>query len=515
MKRKKRRGQRKWPVKWLLIGAAAVVLVAGLAFVFAQQQRSRRVVVNGNTITVKAGGDVQAALEKARPGDTILLEAGATFRGALNLPNKPGSEFITIRSSATDAQLPAPGERIDPARYASVLPKIISDTPGESAVTATGGAHHFRFIAVEFGPTPKGAGNIITLGTTDEKSLAELPHHIEFDRVYVHGSPTEGQRRGISLNARNIRVVNSHFAEIKRKGEESQALAGWGGDGPFEIVNNYIEAAAEGVLFGGASTPLEVVPSDIIVRDNHFNKPLGWRDDGWVVKNHFELKNARRVKIENNLMTNNWAKGQSGTAVLFTAASDSGPQARVEDVEFTGNIVRGAGGALNIQGQEAKGGRRLTIRNNIFDDINGEKWGGSGQFLIATTWEGLVIENNTIVTSGAITKAYGSPVHGFIFRHNIVPQNEYGFHGDGESPGQGALDVYFPGSIVTHNAIIGGEASRLKERNRYPVSLKELKFAGLENGDYRLRPDSPLRRAGQGGADIGANLDPQTVGRSR
>ncbi|MBV9211759.1 MAG: hypothetical protein JOZ52_14055 [Acidobacteria bacterium] len=513
-RRRRRRAQpRRWPVKPVLLGLAALLLIACLAYVFAQQQRARRVVVGSNgTITVKAGGDVQAALERARPGDTILLEAGATFRGALRLPNKTGGEYITIRSSAADAQLPAPGERLDPSRYGSVLPKIISDTVGESAITATGGAHHYRFIAIEFGPTPKGIGNIITLGTTEEKSLSELPHDIEFDRVYVHGSPTEGQRRGIALNGRNIRVTNSYFTDIKRKGEESQGLCGWGGDGPFEISNNFIESAAQAILFGGATSPLAVVPSDIIVRGNHFNKPLNWRNEGWAVKNHFELKNARRVKIDGNLMTNNWARNQNGTAVLFTAANDSGTEARVEDVEFTNNIVRGAGAGINIQGEEARGGRRLTVRNNIFDDISGEKWGGDGQFLTATAWDGLVIENNTIITTGAITKAYGKPINGFIFRYNIIPQNEYGFVGDGESPGQKALDVYFPGSQVNSNAIVGGEASRLRERNFYPISLKQLKFANPEAGDYRLLPDSPLAKAG---ARLGANLDPRTVGQVR
>jgi hypothetical protein len=517
MKRKRRRRtqHRRWPVKPVLLALAAILLVASLAYVFARQERARRVVVGNNgTITVKAGGDVQSALERAKPGDTILLEAGATFRGALRLPNKPGGEYITIRSSATDAQLPAPGERLDPARYASVLPKIISDTVGEAAVTATGGAHHYRFIAVEFGATPKGEGNIIALGTTEEKSLNELPHDIELDRVYVHGSPTEGQRRGLALNGRRMRVINSYFADIKRKGEESQAICGWGGDGPFEITNNYLEAGTQGVLFGGAMGNFQVIPSDIIVRDNYFNKPLHWREEGWVVKNHLELKNARRVKIENNLMTNNWVKGQDGTAVLFTVREDSGPSAIVEDVEFTGNIVRGAGGAFSIYGGEGKGGHRLIIRNNIFEDINGEHWGGDGQFMTITQWDGLTVEGNTIFTSGNITKAYGNPVTGFIFRHNIVPQNNYGFIGDDRAPGVEALNTYFPGSVVSYNAFVGGDASRYPGRNMFPASFKQLKFVNLEGGDYRLRADSPLKRAGMNGADIGANLDPQAVGRS-
>ncbi len=516
MKRKKRRrGQRKWPVKWLLVLAIGILLVAGLAFVFAHQERSRRVVVNGNTITVKAGGDVQAAIDKARPGDTIVLEAGATFRGALKLPNKPGSEYITIRSSAQEAQLPASGERIDPARHAAVLPKIISTTPGEAAVTALSGAHHYRFIAIEFGPTPQGVGNIIALGTTEEKTVAELPHHFEFDRVYVHGSQAEGQRRGISLNGRQIRVANSYFAEIKRRGDESQALAGWAGDGPFEIVNNYIEAAGEGVLFGGASGSLKLIPADIIVRGNHFNKPLQWRNDSWVVKNHFELKNARRVKVENNLMTNNWAKGQDGTAVLFTVREDIGPTATIEDVEFTGNLVRGAGGAINVSGSEGSGGHRLVIRNNVFDDINSEKWGGDGQFMKITNWKGLVIENNTILQTGVITNAYDAPVTGFVFRNNIVAQNAYGFAGADHAPGQDSLDTFFPQSIVSNNAIIGGDANYLKTRNMYPASIKQLRPTNPASGDYRPLADSPLKKAGAGGADIGANLDPQTVGWSR
>src|SRR5499426_3902836 len=65
----------------------------------------------GRSIEVKAGGDFQAALNQAKPGDAITLEAGATFTGNFTLPNKSGSgqsEWIVVRSSAADSSLPPP-----------------------------------------------------------------------------------------------------------------------------------------------------------------------------------------------------------------------------------------------------------------------------------------------------------------------------------------------------------------------------------------------------------------------
>ena len=40
------------------------------------------------TITVPVNGDLQAALDTARPGDVILLEAGASYTGNFRLPAK-------------------------------------------------------------------------------------------------------------------------------------------------------------------------------------------------------------------------------------------------------------------------------------------------------------------------------------------------------------------------------------------------------------------------------------------
>lgn len=464
----------------------------------------------GRVIKVPPGGNLQAAINRALGGDTIELQAGTVYKGAFKLPNKSGAEFITIRTSAPDAQLPASDTRLDPKRYAATLPKIVSNVQGQPAIETAAGAHHYRFLAIEFGPTPEGYFNIIQLGTSEERSVEELPHHIEFDRVYVHGDPTVGQRRGIAANGRHIKVANSYFSDIKREGEESQAIAVWAADGPIEIINNYLEAASESILFGGAESRLALIPGNAIIRDNWLNKPLEWRGSKWTIKNFLEVKSGRKIRIENNLMTNNWEHAQEGTGLVFRTADDSGKGSYIEDIELIGNIIRGAGSAVNIFGGEARGGRRLTIRNNVFEDVNSKKWGGRGFFLKSTTWDDLVIENNTVIHDGSITLAYGDPIRGMVFRNNIVFNNEYGFFGDGVGSGRAALNKYFPGFLIASNVIVGGSSADYGSVNSYPSNAAQIGFAG--GGDYRLRGDSRYIKKGADGNSIGANLDPRTVG---
>jgi len=72
-------------------------------------------------IVVPAGGNLQAAIDKARYGDEIVVEAGASFQGPIILRNKgplpagmtDDRAYITIRSSRL-ADLPPAGTRVSP-----------------------------------------------------------------------------------------------------------------------------------------------------------------------------------------------------------------------------------------------------------------------------------------------------------------------------------------------------------------------------------------------------------------
>ena len=147
---------------------------------------------------------------------------------------------------------PAPSQRVTPATAARFA-KIVSPNTAAALRTAPG-AHHWRLMFLEFPANKDGYGDIIQLGdgSTAQSQAAQVPYEIVLDRVYVHGHPLYGQKRGIALNARTVTIRNSYVADIKAVGVDAQAIGGWNGPGPFSIENNYLEASGEVFLLGGA-----------------------------------------------------------------------------------------------------------------------------------------------------------------------------------------------------------------------------------------------------------------------
>jgi hypothetical protein len=173
-------------------------------------------------------------------------------------------------------------------------------------------------------------------------------------------------------NGRNITLTRSHIANIWTSGQDSQAFCAWDGAGPYTVTDNYLEAASENVMFGGAnSSSVANIPADILVENNHFSKPLEWKGQPRTVKNLFELKSAKRVIVRNNLFERNWTDAQNGYSILFTTRNDEGqsPWSVVEDVLFERNVVRDVENGFNVNGYDSyqASGRttRVTIRNNL------------------------------------------------------------------------------------------------------------------------------------------------------
>jgi hypothetical protein len=491
----------------------------------------------GQTISVPSGGNLQAALNTAQPGDTIELAAGATFTGNFVLPKKTGSGWVWIRSSAYGS-LPARGTRVTPSN-ASLMAKIVSPNTA-AAITFDTSASFYRLSGLEITTTWSSTSGtnygLVAMGTSASgvtaTSLAQLPSDVVFDRCYIHGTATGNVRRGIAMNSARTAVVDSYLSELHEVGADTQALASWNGAGPFKIVNNYLEGAGENVMFGGSDPAISnLVPSDIEIRNNLFSKKLSWKAGdssyagvAWTVKNLFELKNARRVLINGNTFERSWAASQVGFAVVLTPRNQGGsaPWSTVEDITFTNNVVRQTAAGVNILGTDdtysSQRTNRVLIRNNLFYDIDGAAWGGgSGTLLqVLSGVNNLSFRHNTALQSGGIILADGLPANSaFEFADNIVPHNAYGVYGSGKGVGNTALAYYFPQAVFTANAIAGpwptsgGATVSMYSNypgNFFPASLSAVGFVDLANDNYRLTSGSPFKNQATDGTDLGVDF---------
>jgi hypothetical protein len=573
-------------------------------------------------IVVPAGGDLQAAINSARPGDTIELQAGATYPGPFTLPVHGGTSYITIRTGGTTG-LPAAGTRITPA-HSKYLARIQSSTV-TAALSTKPGAAYWRIMLLEFGPNQKALGDVIALGngTSLQNTLASVPHHLVLDRLYIHGDRLNGQKRGIGLNSASTTIINCHISEMKSVSQDTQAIGGWNGPGPFHIENNFLEASTEIFLLGGDDPKIpNLVPSDLLFRGNVLTRPVAWRnpimapptglsatagtggtlaagtyayrvvarrpastdtvtsarsaevtatvgaggkvtlrwtavqdaaeyrvygrtvggqtmywrvtsttftDTGaagtagtppttgsvWLVKNLFELKNARNVQVDYNLMENNWKGGQNGMSVLLTVRNQYGTctWCVVENVKFEYNVVRHVAGGVNITGTDnlrpSQQTNAVRIRHNEFYDVD-KSWGGSGYvFQLGDGPRDLVIDHNTMVSeagSGILLIA-GPPVYDFVFTNNVARHNAYGILGSGLGYGTNAINHYFPGAEVRRNVIAGGKASAYPIDNLFPTTTDfAAHFIDYAGDDYALRPGTDWANAGTDGEDLGADI---------
>ena len=491
-------------------------------------------------VSVPAGGNLKSAIDQAScnpTGTVLMLAAGASFTGSFTLPAKncaPG-QWIIIRTDVPDSALPAEDTRINPS-YAPKLAKILSPNVAPAIKTASG-AEHYWFMGVEIGAAenaPMSYG-VFVIGH-EEAALADLPHHIVVDRCYVHGNASGAIKRGVEANGASVAVINSYLENFHVVGQDTQAVAAWNSPGPIKIVNNFLEASGENVMFGGAVPFVpNIIASDLEIRRNYFFKPLSWRAGDpsfagttWTVKNILEFKNAQRVLVEGNVMENNWAQAQSGFAVLFTPRGqrERCPWCTVADVTFRFNILAHSGSGFNIAGQDdtstSQPSQRIWIHDNLVLDINSKRWGGDGRLYQILNGpraralpppQDIVISHNTGFESGAVIMVGDTPDHpvrNFLFVDNIQPHGASGIFGSGARPGVGAILTYFADSAFTHN-VFADLPSRVSPAdyppgNFFPSDIDEL-FAGAKSGDFHLKPTSRYHGAGTDGKDIGADID--------
>jgi hypothetical protein len=493
------------------------------------------------SVTVTNGDELQKALDQAAGGDTILLAESATFRpvapeGSFMLRNRqiPSGQWVTIRSAHrafdADGALP-PSTRVDKAN-ANVMPRIRATAVNLGAFRAEPGARGYRLIGLDIGVDEGVAqlSNLVELGSGKDTRIEAEPSDIVIDRCYLHGNDAGDYRRGVAMNGVRMAVVDSYLGNFHDAHSDSQAIAGWNGAGPFKIVNNFLEAASENIMFGGGDPAIDgLVPSDIEIRRNLSTKRLEWKAAGVAAKNAFELKNARRVIVDGNTFEHVWTSGQNGTAIVLKSANQDGrcTWCVTEYVTFSNNVVRDAASGMAINAAEAGArGMALPVRANhirvtnvLFQNIGAAEWGTGGKLLRVTN--GVSDVEITHVTSTSNPNGILDPQNtsdlnpNLVFKYNIVERKLYGI-GAGGNEGITTITKNFAPFVYNQNVLVNTSRTTDQSiadaalKSRYPPVTSvspDWNAVGFQKESYQLAPTSPYYRAGDDGKDLGVDVD--------
>lgn len=423
---------------------------------------------------------------------------------------------VLIRSSAYSS-LPAPGNRVGTGDAAN-MPTIQAST-GNNAIKTADGAHHYRLVGLNIkAPTTLLQGAIVSIGGA-ETTLAEFPTDITIDRCIVRGDATAGARRGVELDGIRCSVVDSYIYDIKEDGADCQAVWAYNTPGPLKIVNNYLEAAGENIMFGGSDPSYtNSVPSDIEIRRNHFKKPTAWIGSVWDVKNLLEFKNAQRVLVEGNVLENCWQNGQSGFGILITPRNQSGTASWcvTQDITLRYNYMTGVEQGINISGDDSdytsQRTYRVSIEQNIFVVVDQGQGSDKRLHQILRGPVDVQVINNTMIfasgtTGGATMFAENLTVKAdrAIWRNNVFAGGQLlGFVGTGTGNGDLTFSGHFSNYSYTYNLMYASPGGTYTGTGNQTAAAATDVFVDYAGGDYTVK--SPYTGDGSDGLDPGVNI---------
>ena len=520
-------------------------------------------------VPVGCGGDLQAAINNASGRTDIVLPNGCVY-GPITLPNRTTSanDYIVIRSEgAPQFSIGVRVSKDNPADIAKMAYIETGTTANSSAVITQSPSgqdtpHHFYFNGIFFRRKSGNVSlvtNLVGLGSGISNPTL-IPHHIIFDHCIFentkNGTTTYNMRRGISLDSSYSTVMNSGIYNMREIGADSQAILGSDTTGQHAIVNNYLEAATENIMYGGSDTVIiNGTPADIVVRNNYLFKPLSWRNETcppgepcWNIKNIFELKNVKNVILDGNVLENCWPDGQAGFGVLLTVRNQDGgnPWATIQNVQMTNNKMINVASGIQILGIDYNYpsvlAHNLIIRNNLMDKVGATAL--PGQFvrllLIQSPNRKIWITHNTMIhTTETALLGDGQPTitnnSEFRFNDNILKFGT-GFIGSVTPYDRGIdfLDGYFPGWIMRRNVMFFSNPSGspsipdaypgpnlCRDENPSPPANANCyriagptagsettfqnQFIDFANGNFRLQSNSLGIGYATDGSDVGSN----------
>jgi hypothetical protein len=366
--------------------------------------------------------DIQAAFALGRP---VHLMAGQVYPG------------ITVPSGAT---LVGNGAEVRGVGRAALYV-----APGSSSISIS-----------DLTATSDVTDAVVQLGdnsSTTQGTVAQVPTGITLTRITV---PTHRGRRAFGVHAVATLLECSVYDTYSPAGSDSQGVWIHNTPGPVYIGGGTFEAGSENIMIGGDTAKISGnIPTGITVSGVMLRKPLSWQTDGInrYVKNLFEVKAGRDVRLLDSTLDGCWQASQTGWAIVITPKNSL----LIDGVLIDGVTVRNVGGGVQFMGLDYNSvtpaaTRGVIVRNSSFT-INRALFGGTGRLALYTngmldsTWENVTatFDGSTICFVDSQT-----PTGPFTMRGCHSPTGAYGF----QAPGANYGNVGYAGREFT--AVVEG-----------------------------------------------------------
>ena len=484
-----------------------------------------------------------SAYAAAVSGDYIEVDAGVTL-DPITI-NKSGIVII-VKNFATNFTL---NRCVDISDSVNMF-TIRSVNTNEYAVRAgTGSITDFWIIGAKITNT-SGVNNTSALidfspETCGFTAKAQMPNRVAINYSIIVGQDVAGvpgQRRGWTPGGYNNAAYCTRGYNISDKdGSDSQMFCTWDHIDGFIAERCYLEAAAETIMFGGASmTQMDGTysgPQNICIYQCRFHKPLAWFGAGFNLKNTIEIKNGKNIAIVNNVIENNSEEDQ-GYIFNFIPVNQNEVDAQTnftfcEEITIIGNRFEGTLQGTWIAVSEryspkVVAAKKFHISHNFLPSQVSTGGFGDGMAHLGHV-RNLVYENNTAATlrtiyhksdeGAALAQTY--PVGtGPRIRSNINYNDSFyavRINGTSNPPLNVEFDTVFDVAnnwCDSHNVSVGddrhctsGGTPDCTGTNQFAADAAAIGFTDIASGNFKLSGVSPYLGDGHDGRDPGADYD--------
>jgi hypothetical protein len=376
-------------------------------------------------------------------------------------------------------------------------------------------------------------------------SGSTYPDRMIVDRCRVQGAEQKPLLRAIYVNGTNIAVLNSWIDNVHYRGNDSQGFLSTDGAGPYVLDDNYMALAfgENWMIGGGQVSSVGTMPSNIVIRRNHFDFPARFASRGYQSKNLSEFKVGDTALYERNLLTGYIGDGYDGQffALVLKNVAQNGagadPFNRLRNVTVRLNEIRDCEQALSIAGdfEVDNGTEQIDVSHNRMSFTNytvpgSIRRGWMTQVSMSGSTDArrqkrISIHHNTIgaprcsntftrilqdTSANTETRVIGLKVQGNLMVYNEsgalpeAPGGYYGRDGDGFNA-QTSLNLITDKVDFAwgNNGIVGAVPGGALVTG--DVSYATQSAAGLTGTDFRLGSGSPALTADSDGGAIGCN----------